>query len=102
MPATHRGHPRNIFTLLHGRGYRLKVQEEATSLCPYRGCRRRHGAHYFLSRDRLGRFARWIRGIDRSGARRCTTSTPCCRTCRGCSLPQLRRYDRSVLGPIRA
>ena len=101
VPATHRGHPRNVFTLLHGRGYRLKVQEEATSLCPYRGCRRRHGAHYFLSRDRLGRFKRWIRGID--GSQRPTLHykhallphVPWVFT------PQLRRYDRSVLGPIK-
>ena len=99
-PATTRGHPRNIFTLLHARGYRLKVQEEATSLCPYRGCRRRHGAHYFLSRDRLGRFQRWIAGIN--GSRRpalyykhaLLPHVPWVFT------PELRRYDRSVLGPI--
>ncbi len=101
VPATFSGHPRNLFTLLHARGYRLKVQEEATSLCPYTNCRRRHGAHYFLSRDRLGRFDRWIDGI--TGSKRPTLyykhallpHVPWVFT------PQLRRYDRSVLGPIK-
>ncbi|HYI37919.1 MAG TPA: sulfatase-like hydrolase/transferase [Thermoleophilaceae bacterium] len=101
VPATHRGHPRNIFTLLRGRGYRLKVQEEATSLCPYRNCRRRHGAHYFLSRDRLGRFKRWIGGIGRSRRPTLYYKHALLPHVPWVFTPQLRRYDRSVLGPIK-
>jgi hypothetical protein len=100
VPATHRGHPRNVFTLLHARGYRLKVQEEATSLCPYRGCRRRHGAHYFLSRDRLGRFERWIAGIDNSRRPTLFYKHALLPHVPWVFTPELRRYDRSVLGPI--
>ncbi len=100
-PPTHRGHPRNLFTLLRGSGYRLKVQEEATSLCPYRGCRRRHGAHYFLSRDRLGRFKRWIAGIDRSRRPTLYYKHALLPHVPWVFTPQLRRYDRSVLGPIK-
>ena len=100
-PATTRGHPRNIFTLLHARGYRLKVQEEATSLCPYRGCRRRRSAHYFLSRDRLGRFDRWIRSIDRSRRPTLYYKHALLPHVPWVFTPQLRRYDRSVLGPIK-
>lgn len=101
VPATHRGHPRNIFTLLRGNGYRLKVQEEATSLCPYRGCRRRHGTHYFLSRDRLKRFKRWIAGIDRSRRPTLYYKHALLPHVPWVFTPQLRRYDRSVLGPIK-
>ena len=101
VPATHRGHPRNVFTLLRGNGYRLKVQEEATSLCPYRGCRRRHGAHYFLSRDRLGRFNRWIQGIDRSRRPTLYYKHALLPHVPWVFTPELRRYDRSVLGPIK-
>ena len=101
VPATHRGHPRNVFTLLRGNGYRLKVQEEATSLCPYRGCRRRHGAHYFLSRDRLGRFNRWIQGIGRSRTPTLYYKHALLPHVPWVFTPQLRRYDRSVLGPIK-
>ncbi len=100
-PATHRGHPINLFTLLRGRGYRLKVQEEATSLCPYRGCRRRHSAHYFLSRDRLGRFNRWIASIEKSRRPTLYYKHALLPHVPWVFTPQLRRYDRSVLGPIK-
>lgn len=100
LPATTKGHPRNLFTLLHRNGYRLKVQEEATSLCPYKGCRRTRSAHYFLSHDRLNRFKRFVAKI---GNRRVPTlyfkhtllpHVPWVFT------PTLRRYDRTVKGPI--
>jgi len=58
-----RSHPLNLFTLLKGRGYGLKVGEEATSLCPYRECRRRFGPHYFLAHDRVARFRAWLKSI---------------------------------------
>ena len=68
---------------------------------PLPGCRRRHGGALLP----LARPPGPVRALDRADrrvarARRCTTSTRCCRTCRGSSRPQLRRYDRSVLGPI--
>lgn len=100
-PATHRGHPRNLFTLLRGQGYRLQVQEEATSLCPYRGCRRRHSAHYFLSRDRLGRFERWIDGITATRTPTLYYKHALLPHVPWVFTPELRRYDRSVRGPIK-
>jgi hypothetical protein len=99
-PATFRGHPRNLFTLLHARGYVVHAQEEATSLCPYRGCRRVRSAHYFLSHERIGRFKRFIASIG--NPRRPTLyykhallpHVPWVFT------PTLHRFDRTVLGPI--
>lgn len=99
-PATTRGHPRNLFTMLHARGYRLRVQEEATSLCPYRGCRRRHNAHYFLSRDRLGRFERFIDEIGNPATPTLYYKHALLPHVPWVFTPSLRRYDRSVLGPI--
>ncbi|MGI8749861.1 MAG: sulfatase-like hydrolase/transferase [Thermoleophilaceae bacterium] len=99
-PATYRGHPRNIFTLLYARGYRLKVGEEATSLCPYRGCRRRHNAHYFLSRDRLGRFERFIDAIGNAKQPTLYYKHALLPHVPWVFTPSLRRYDRNVLGPI--
>lgn len=99
-PADYRGHPRNIFTMLHARGYRLKVQEEATSLCPYRGCRRRHGAHYFLSRDRLGRVERFIDAIGNPAKPTLYYKHALLPHVPWVFTPSLRRYDRNVLGPI--
>jgi Sulfatase len=99
-PATFRGHPRNLFTMLHANGYTLHAQEEATSLCPYRGCRRVRTAHYFLSHERIGRFKRFIASIG--NPRRPTLyykhallpHVPWVFT------PTLHRFDRTVLGPI--
>jgi hypothetical protein len=99
-PATFRGHPRNLFTMLHAHGYAIHAQEEATSLCPYRGCRRRRTAHYFLSHERIGRFRRFIGSIG--NPRRPTLyykhallpHVPWVFT------PSLHRFDRTVLGPI--
>ena len=85
--ATYRGIGRNLFTLMHRNGYRLHVHEEATSLCPYRDCRRRFGAHYFLARDRITRFGSSSARSGRPAKRRSTTNTHCCRTRRGCSCP---------------
>ena len=94
-------HPRNLFTLLRRQGYRLQVEEEATDLCPYRSCRRRHGARYFLSNRRLGRFRAWVRRIA-PGARPTLffkhTLLP---HVPWVFLPSGQRYDRTVVGPIR-
>ena len=64
-------HPRNIFTALGARGYRIVAAEEATALCPQRLCR---GAHVSrpaimprLNRGRPERFARFVRSIRPSG-----------------------------------
>ncbi|MGI8846389.1 MAG: sulfatase-like hydrolase/transferase [Thermoleophilaceae bacterium] len=99
-PATSRGHPRNIFTLLHARGYHLEVQEEATSLCSYRGCRRRHDAHYFLSRNRLGRFKQYVRGIGNPATPTLYYKHALLPHVPWIFTPSLRRYDENVLGPI--
>lgn len=98
-PATFRGHPRNLFTLLHRNGYRLNVHEEATSLCPYPGCRRRFGAHYFLARDRITRFRRFSRSI---GPERKTLHYQHALLPHApwLFLPSTRRFDRTVKGPI--
>ena len=97
---TSAAHPGNLFTLLHRRGYRLQVEEEATDLCPYRNCRRRFGARYFLARDRLGRFRAWIRRIG-PGARPTLffkhTLLP---HAPWIFLPTGQRFERTVLGPI--
>jgi hypothetical protein len=68
-PATTRGHPRSIFTLLGDRGYRVLSNEEATDICPKRLCpgaaRRRKGILSNLARGREERFDRWLRSIRR-------------------------------------
>lgn len=64
LKPTVAAHPKNLFTLLHRRGYRLQVEEEATDLCPYSNCRRRFGARFFLSHDRLERFRAWVNRIE--------------------------------------
>ncbi len=99
-PATYRGHPRNLFTMLHARGYRLKVGEEATSLCPYSGCRRRHNAHYFLSHDRLGRVERFIAGIGNPRTPTLYYKHALLPHVPWIFTPSLQRYDDTVLGPI--
>jgi hypothetical protein len=100
-PATHRGHPRNLFTLAHRRGYRLRVQEEATSLCPYRGCRRRHGARYFLAHGRVERFRRWIASIDPARPGTLHYKHALIPHVPWVFLPSGQRYDRTVLGPVK-
>jgi hypothetical protein len=101
QPATHRGHPRNIFTLLRRQGYALSVEEEATSLCPYDGCRRRFPARAYLARDRLERVRQFIDGLGKKGSSRALyykhsllPHVP------WLFLPSTRRYDKTVLGPI--
>ncbi|MEJ7714970.1 MAG: sulfatase-like hydrolase/transferase [Thermoleophilaceae bacterium] len=64
VPGTFRGHPRNLFTILHRGGYRMYSQEEGTALCPYRSCRRRHGTRYYLQHSRVRRFNDWVAGIE--------------------------------------
>jgi Sulfatase len=41
QPASPAGHPRTLFDLFGRRGYRLRVSEEATRICPPRWCGRR-------------------------------------------------------------
>jgi hypothetical protein len=101
LPATTGGHPRNLFTLAHRRGYRLKVQEEATSLCPYRGCRRRHGARYFLSHDRIGRMRSWIASIQTANPGTLYYKHALLPHVPWVFLPTGQRYDRTVLGPVK-
>ena len=101
VPATHRGHPRNIFTLLHGaRATGSRCTRRPPSLCPYAGCRRRRRRTTSSRATASAGSSAGSPGSTARRARRCTTSTRCCRTCRGSSRRQLRRYDRSVLGPI--
>jgi hypothetical protein len=101
QPATTRGHPRNLFTLLQRQGYRLSVEEEATSLCPYRGCRRRFGARAYLARDRLERVRHFIAGLGSKGISRALyykhsllPHVP------WLFLPSTRRYNQTVRGPV--
>jgi hypothetical protein len=62
-----RDHPRNIFTALGRRGYRIVASEEATSLCPRRFCPngrvKRPAIIPNLSRGRKERFLRFVRSI---------------------------------------
>ena len=103
MPATHRGHPRNVFTLLHGRGYRLKVQEEATSLCPVPRLPPPPRRPLLpLARPAGAVPALDPRASTARAARRCTTSTRCCRTCRGCSRPSCAATTARCWGRSRA
>ena len=93
-------HPHNLFTLLHRNGYDLHVEEEATDLCPYPGCRRRFGAHYFLSHDRAERFRTWLDGVKpgrRPGLFYKHLLLP---HVPFTYLPSTQRYDRTVLGAI--
>lgn len=99
--ADFRGHPRNIFTLFHAQGYRLKVSEEATSLCPYRSCRRRHGARYFLARDRVGRFRDFIRSIGPPGRPTLYYKHALLPHVPWIFGPTTQRFDESVIGQIR-
>ncbi len=99
-PATTAGHPRNLFTLLHRQGYRLNVQEEATTLCPYRGCRRTRSAHYFLSHDRLNRYKRFVAGIANPIRPTLYYKHTLLPHVPWVFTPTLRRYDRTVKGPI--
>ena len=50
---THLSHPRSVFTLLSGHGYRVRSWEEATTVCPPRVCRRSRGYGDYAS-NRLG------------------------------------------------
>ena len=67
LPRTHRAYPRNLFTYLGRLGYRMRVREEATTLCPPRLCRRtrNYGSPrpniLYGRRDRLERTIRGIR-----------------------------------------
>lgn len=98
--ATYRGHRTNLFTLMHRNGYRLHVHEEATSLCPYRDCRRRFGAHYFLARDRITRFRQFTRSIGSSGEKALYYQHALLPHAPWLFLPSTRRFDRTVKGPI--
>src|ERR687896_70186 len=59
-----RDHPRNIFTALGARGYRIVASEEATSICPRRYCPgatgRRPAIIANLLRGRAERFGRFV------------------------------------------
>lgn len=99
-PATARAHPDTLFTLLHRQGYRLRVEEEATDLCPYRGCRRNRTVHYLLNNKRIDRFKRFVARLG-GGPRRTfyykhvlLPHVPWIYT------PTLRRYDRTVNSQI--
>lgn len=56
-------HPRNLFTLLAARGYRMNVSEEATGLCPVPLCPRR-SRMTVIQRMRRGRVTRFLRGVS--------------------------------------
>ncbi len=99
-PATYRAHPHNLFTLLKRRGYRLQVHEEATDLCPYRNCRRRFGAHYFLANDRIGRFRDFIGRLAPSSRPTLFYEHVLLPHVPWLFLPSTRRFDKTVLGPI--
>jgi hypothetical protein len=62
--------PRNLFTML-GRGYRMNVSEEASSLCPPRLCsgshtRTAHEVLHDLGSGRPERFESWLRSVRRA------------------------------------
>jgi hypothetical protein len=99
-PANFHGHPQNAFTLFHAHGYRVRGYEEATSLCPYRACRRHHKARYFLVRRREGRFIDFVRSIHptkRPGFYYKHTLLP---HVPWILLPSARQYSHGVIGPI--
>ena len=99
-PATFRGHPRNLFTLLKRQGYRLDVHEEATDLCPYRGCRRTQTAREFLANDRIKRFRDFVAQLKPSTRPRLFYEHALLPHVPWIFMPSTRRFDRTVLGPI--
>ena len=66
-PADQRGHPRTIFDMFGGRGYRIVDSEEATAICPRRYCpharTRRPGILRNLNRNRPGRLERFFNQV---------------------------------------
>ena len=100
QPATYRAHPHNLFTLLRRQGYRLDVHEEATDLCPYRGCRRTQTAREFLSNDRIKRFRDFIASLVPSQRPKLFYEHVLLPHVPWIFLPSTRRFDRTVLGPI--
>ena len=99
-PPTHRGHPRNIFTLLKRQGYRLDVHEEATDLCPYKSCRRTQTAREFLASDRIKRVRDFIATLKPSKRPTLFYEHILLPHVPWIFLPSTRRFDRTVLGPI--
>jgi hypothetical protein len=95
-----RSHPVNLFTLLKRRGYGLRVGEESTSLCPYRGCRRRYGPHYYLAHDRVARFRAWVRSIRSTRQPVLYYKHTLFPHIPWIFLPTGQRYAHTVLGPI--
>lgn len=95
-----KAHPRNLFTLLHRRGYRMKVEEEATDLCPYPECKRRYSARYFLANDRLARFRAWVDSISSDKRPTVYYKHTLMPHVPWIFLPNGQRYNRNVLGPI--
>jgi hypothetical protein len=63
--ADPRGHPRTLFDLFGRRGYRLRVSEEATRICPPRWCRPRPRTSILgnLGSDRPKRLDAFFRSI---------------------------------------
>ena len=95
-----RAHPDNLFTLLKKRGYRMKVEEEATDMCPYAECKRRYSAHYFLANDRLARFRAWIDALKASQQPTLYYKHILLPHVPWIFLPTGQRYTHTVLGPI--
>ena len=66
-PATFKGHPKNVFTLFGGRGYRIVASEEATAMCPRRYCRNARTKLPPITKLQAGgrkqRFAKWVGSI---------------------------------------
>jgi hypothetical protein len=100
LAPTAKAHPDNLFTLLHRRGYRMKVEEEATDLCPYPECKRRFSARYFLANDRLARFRSWIDSITADKRPTVYYKHTLLPHVPWIFLPNGKRYNRNVLGPI--
>ena len=67
VPATSQGHPKNIFTLFGGQGYKVVASEEATSMCPTRYCPGDHGGvgriKELMRAGRRARYANWLNWI---------------------------------------
>lgn len=99
-PATFRGHPHNLFTLLKRQRYSLHVHEEATDLCPYRNCRRTMGAREFLANVRIKRFRDFIADLKPSKRPTLFYEHALLPHVPWIFLPSTRRFDRTVLGPI--